>query len=417
MTLWRSLTTALVNLRANKLRSMLTMLGVIIGVSAVIVMVSIVEGARSMVVQEFERLGSKLIIIGYQPDFKEAKQRARTVESLVMDDVRAIEQECDLIQGLSAEFGGPGGGGNQQQARYLDRQSSVSPNGVQPDYLRLRNIELAQGRFITKQDEEEWAKVCVIGSTINKELFAGEDPMGKRIDIGDISMLVVGVLKAKGRSGGQDEDKVILAPITTIQKRFAGSEAVGVIFAQPKDNSMVDAAMQQIWECLMRRHDNAPGYRVDSQENILRAIGRILSIFGLVLGGVAGLALLVGGIGVMNIMLVSVTERTKEIGLRKAVGAKRKDILIQFLIESATVTGVGGLIGIGLGAGTANAAAFISKQVMPSTVNNGQGVPIHLPLWAVLGAFAFSAFIGLFFGIYPAVRASKLDPIAALRHE
>jgi putative ABC transport system permease protein len=262
-----------------------------------------------------------------------------------------------------------------------------------------------------------WNKVCVIGSKVKQELFKNEDPIGKSITIQNVSILVVGVLEPKGRSGGEDQDRIMLAPITTIQKRFIGREIVGMVWAQPRDAAMVNPAMDQIWQCLMRRHDNAPGFRVDSQENILNAIGRILTIFGLVLGSVAGLALLVGGIGVMNIMLVSVTERTREIGIRKAVGAKRKDILIQFLIEAATVTGVGGLVGIGIGAGVAQAVSAISKQFMKGGINNDPGIPVHLPAWAVLGAFAFSAFVGVFFGIYPAIRASRLDPIQALRHE
>jgi putative ABC transport system permease protein len=233
-------------------------------------------------------------------------------------------------------------------------------------------------------------------------------------------MTVVGVLEKKGRSGPEgNPDKNILVPLSTIQKRLAGSERVGVIFAQPKDTKMITAAMDQIWQTLMRRYDNLPGFRVDSQENLLRAIGRILNIFGFIMGGIASLALLVGGIGVMNIMLVSVTERTREIGIRKAVGAKRRDILVQFLIESATVTGVGGLVGIGFGAGFAYLVGYISRQLMSGSSGPGgePGIPVHLPLWAIFGAFGFSAFIGLFFGIYPAVRAARLEPIAALRHE
>jgi putative ABC transport system permease protein len=413
MNLLRSLQTALGNLRANKLRSSLTMLGVIIGVSGVIIMVSIVEGARAKIVSEFERLGSKLIIVIYQPDQQEMRRNTRRLEGMTMDDVRAIQAECDLVQSISAEL--PTGG--EQTAHYQDRESKVQPNGVMADYGRLRNVSVAQGRFLTDDDMTHWNKVCVIGSKVKRELFRGEDPIGKSITVQDVSVVVVGVLDPKGRSGGEDQDRVLLAPITTIQKRFIGREIVGMVWAQPRDAAMVNPAMDQIWQCLMRRHDNAPGFRVDSQENILNAIGRILTIFGLVLGSVAGLALLVGGIGVMNIMLVSVTERTREIGIRKAVGAKRKDILIQFLIEAATVTGVGGLVGIGLGAGVAQIISAVTKQVMKGGMNGDPGIPVHLPAWAVLGAFTFSAFVGVFFGIYPAIRAARLDPIVALRHE
>ncbi len=413
MTFLLSIRTALSNLRENKLRSALTMLGVIIGVSAVIIMVSIVEGARAKIVSEFERLGSSLIIIAYQPDRREQRESTRRLDGLTMDDVRAIHEQCDLVLGLSAELS-PGG---NQVARYRDRETEVNPNGVQPDFERLRNVTVARGRFLSVEDVENWNKVAVIGERVRRELFRNEDPLGQEIDVQGVTLAVVGVLAPKGRSGGQDEDKVVLAPITTIQKRYVGQETVGMIWAQPRDAGSLDLAMDQVWRCLMRRHQNAPGFRVDSQENILNAIGRILTIFGLVLGSVAGLALLVGGIGIMNIMLVSVTERTREIGIRKAVGARRKDILWQFLIEAATLSGTGGLVGIGIGWGVAYAAGEVTKRVMTGGINNDPGIPVHLPLWAVLGAFLFSAGVGVFFGIYPAARAARMDPITALRHE
>jgi putative ABC transport system permease protein len=408
-----NLGTALSNLRANKLRSVLTMLGVIIGVGAVIIMVSLVEGLRTSVIREFERLGSQLIIIVYQPDMEDRRREAQRIVGLTMDDVRAIETECTLIKSISAELPT----GNEVSVRYMDRETKVSPVGVQPDYAYLRNVSVARGRFLTQADQESWSKVCVIGAKIQKELFPAEDPLGKDIQVQGVSVTVVGVLEPKGRTGGQDADATLLVPITTIQKRFIGVDVVGIIWAQPKDAQNVTAAMDQVWECLMRRHQNAPGFRVDSQENILRAIGRILTVFGLVLGGIAGLALLVGGIGIMNIMLVSVTERTREIGLRKAVGARRRDILWQFLIESATVSGMGGVLGIALGASAAYLVGFISRQFIENGPGNQPGLPVHLPLWAIVGAFAFSAMVGLFFGIYPAMRAARLDPITALRHE
>jgi putative ABC transport system permease protein len=409
-----SIGTALGNLRVNKLRSALTMLGVIIGVSAVIVMVSLVEGARAKILQEFERLGSQLIIVVYDPSDKERRQQAAQIEGLTMDDVEAIREQCDQVSGISAELPAPG----EYTARYRDRETQAAADGVQPDFQRLRDRAIANGRFITDDDIADWRKVCVIGSTVQKELFGSADPIGKEITVEGISVTVVGAMTEKGKGGmGDNPDKVLLVPITSLQKRFIGREVVGVIWATTRDSEHIDTAMDQIWECLMRRHDNAPGFRIDSQQNILATIGRVLTIFGLVLGGVAGLALLVGGIGIMNIMLVSVTERTKEIGLRKAVGARRRDILTQFLIESATLSAAGGLIGIGLGAAVAYAAGAVSKQVMKNGMMGEPGIPIHLPVWAVLGAFAFSAFVGVFFGMWPAIRASRLDPIEALRYE
>ncbi len=415
MNLMYSITTALANLMANKLRSALTMLGVIIGVSAVIIMVAIVQGASARVTSEFNRLGSSLIIIFYELDQKDAKKSTRRIEGLKMDDVRTIEERGDLVKSFSAELPI----GQNVSAKFLNKEMMVSPNGVMPDYERLRNVTVARGRFISDNDLKTWAKVCVIGEKVRKELFPDREPLGQDIDVAGQTLTVVGVMEPKGRGLDGDADKSLFAPLTTIQKRFVGRELVGVVWAEPKDPKKINETMDQIWQILMRRHDNAPGFHVDSQENILASINKILAVFGIVLGSIAGLALLVGGIGIMNIMLVSVTERTREIGIRKAIGAKRKDILLQFLIESATVSGVGGLMGVALGAGVAYGVGYIT-QFVPSLTDpqtGAKGLSIYLPPMVSLGAFLFSAGVGIFFGIYPAIRASRLDPIEALRHE
>ena len=415
MNILYSLQTALGNLWANKMRSFLTMLGVIIGVSAVILMVAIVQGASARVTDEFKRLGSNMIIIYYSPDHDDLKATTRRFEGMTMEDLRAIKEKCPGVAGISGEVGLDG----TDDARYLDRQFGSDPKGVMPDYAHLKNITVAHGRFLNNADMDSYAKVCVIGDKVRSTLFPDEDPLGKDIYVNGLVLTVVGVQAAKGRSLEGDLDKMIFLPITTTLKRIQGSETVGMILAEPNDTTQINPTMEEIWQLLMRRHDNIPGFHVDSQENILASINKILAIFSILLGSIAGLALLVGGIGIMNIMLVSVTERTREIGIRKAIGAKRKDILLQFLIESATVSGTGGLIGIALGAGAAYTIGFLS-QFVPSLTDpqTGQkGLTIYLPVAVSLGAFAFSAFVGVFFGIYPAMRASRLDPIEALRHE
>jgi putative ABC transport system permease protein len=415
MNFWHCLNTALGNLRVNKLRSILTMLGVIIGVSSVIIPVGIVQGASSRVTEAFQRLGSNLIIIYYDLNKQEAKTTTRRIDGMTMDDVRAIRDRCDKIKGVSAELPVF----QNMPVRYMGRESETSANGVQPAYGRLRNVEISEGRFITDDDVSSWAKVCVIGDTTRIDLFKSADPLGKVINFNGQNLTVIGVLKRKGRTPEGDQDKMLLIPLTTVQKRMLGSEFVGVVWAEPKDPEKIDQAMEQVWQMLMKLHDNIPGFHVDSQENVLNSINRIIAIFGVVLGSIAGLSLLVGGIGIMNIMLVSVTERTREIGIRKAIGAKRRDILIQFLIESATISGVGGLIGIGLGAGVAYAIGFGSTFI-PALVdkqNGTSGLAIYLPPVVPIFAFAFSAFVGVAFGIWPAMRAARLDPIEALRHE
>lgn len=405
---------ALDNLRANKLRSLLTMLGIIIGVSAVIMMVAILQGASANVTKQFSKQGSNLIFVAYSPTSEERKTITRHIAGLKMDDVRAIKEKCDLVSAVSAEENLGSG-----KAKVGGKDTDCSPYAVQPEYERMRNAPVDSGRFISQEDMDNWAKVCVIGPKIRDELFGKQPAIGQNIEINGLSLTVVGIMAPKGQTFEGDADKRVFIPLTTAQKRLLGQETVSVIYAEATDFSKIDAAKDQIWQNLMRRYDNLPGWKVDSFDNIINSINQVLTIFTILLGSIAGLALLVGGIGIMNIMLVSVTERTREIGVRKAIGAKRRDILTQFIIEAATVSGVGGLIGAGLGTGTAYLVGFLTTFIpaLDDKQSGTKGLPMYVPVWVIVGSFAFSAAVGLFFGIYPALRASRLDPIQALRHE
>jgi putative ABC transport system permease protein len=249
--------------------------------------------------------------------------------------------------------------------------------------------------------------VCALGPEVAAKLFEAADPIGRDVTVNGLRLTVVGLLEAKGRSMDQNYDDQVYIPLSTVQKRMTGSDRVNIIFAQSRDPEATNAAMDQVWAALMRRHDNRPDFRVDSQSHILAMLNTIM--FGLAAGlsSIAGLSLLVGGIGIMNIMLVSVTERTREIGIRKAVGAKRSDILSQFLIEAVTLSGIGGLLGVALGQGVAAIVAAVAGDRLPASV----------PPWAAALGFAFSVGVGIVSGVYPAFRAARLDPIDALRYE
>jgi putative ABC transport system permease protein len=347
-------------------------------------------------------MGSRLIIIFFSPEDRKKGEGLSHIEFLTTDDAEAIRRECSLVTNVSPELPMENTefevAGEKFQGRLV---------GCQPQFARLHNLKLEAGRFFSQEDYDSWNKVCVVGATAKKELWPDEDPIGQSVRSRGVTFTVIGVAERRGRSMGQEPDKDVYAPLTTAQKRITGDKRVWVMWAQTADVGHTEEGADQIWAVLMRRHGNQPDFTVDSQSRILQAVGRILAMFGIVLGGVGGLSLLVGGIGIMNIMLVSVTERTREIGLRKAVGAKRRHIMIQFLTESMTLSGIGGLLGVGMGAGLAWLVDFGTKGDMPTKV----------PLWAAALGFCFACAVGVFFGLYPAYRAARLDPIEALRHE
>ncbi len=437
MHFFESLRVAITALIANKLRSLLTMLGVIIGVGAVIIMISIIQGARQKVVKDFNENGTNVVFAFYSP--KREKRNQGTFEGLTMDDVQAIERRATLIETIVPRL--------QGQAKIVRGKKDFSGQavGATSDYLTVNPVKVevgrffqgasfniksaldavaaqekaelrvAQGRFLGIDDQQSWAKVCVIGDKIKTTLFEkGENPLGQSItvNIGSsrLPLTIVGVLEHKGNSnfGDTSPDEQLLIPFSTMQKRFTGGKIVAMLSARSKGDGTAEAAADQIFAVLKARHPaQAQDFIIDTQEGLLKRLDQVLLVFQVVLGGVGFLSLLVGGIGIMNIMLVSVTERTKEIGIRKAVGAKRNDILLQFVTESMTVSGLGGLLGVGFGYGISAAIGLAMQDKLPT----------YVPLWAAGLGFGFAVSVGMFFGIYPAVRASKLDPIQALRYE
>ncbi len=399
--MWETVREALANIRTHKLRSFLSVLGVAIGVSSVIIMISIIEGARFRVVREFEQLGSNLIFVVY--DRQRAKEEGHPDRFVAFrtDDSEALAHGCPSVGHVSPEVRLPA------KAYRLGEEKNIQLVGINHEANEVFNFRLARGRLLTEEDVRQWQRVCLVGWRVADRLFPDEDPLGKEIRVQRMRLTVVGVLEKMGRMMGEQRDDFVYAPLPVVQQYIIGHRYLTGIVAKAVSADKIEQAADEIWAMLKRRYGDLAGLRVDTQRNILESIGKILAVFTLVLGGIGGLALLVGGIGIMNIMLVSVTERIREIGIRKAVGARYHDILWQFLIESMTLSGVGGVIGVGFGWGLSWLVGFFMKEDLPT----------HVPFWTVALAFSFALAVGLFFGVYPAIRAAKLEPVECLRYE
>ncbi len=417
MDLRESLLTALRSLRANKVRSALTMLGIIIGVAAVIAMLSIGRGAQAMITAEIEGLGSNLIFVypGTLQGEGGVQQASGSTQTLTYEDALALadSSSCPSVAAVAPEVS------TGAQIVYQAENVHARISGVTPEYAQVRNYKVASGEFFSPSQVAGRSLVAVLGANIATTLFGEQDPLGQTIRIDNITFRVIGVLAAKGGSGYGSQDDIVLIPLTTAQARLGrqfvrGGTAVNNISVQAVDARSIDDAVWEITEVLRRRHhilnEEDDDFMVLNQADILSMANTITGVLTVFLGGVAAISLLVGGIGIMNIMLVSVTERTREIGIRKAVGAKRRDILAQFLTEATLLSVVGGVLGILMGWALAGLISRISAA---------GGTPINTMLSAdsVLLATGFSLAVGLFFGIYPALRAASLHPIEALRYE
>jgi putative ABC transport system permease protein len=393
-------------LRVNKMRSALTMLGIIIGVAAVITMLAVGEGARVSLAESIQSLGTNLILV--MPGSTTsggARLGSGNVNTLVLDDALAIEAECSAVKAAAPMVRG------SAQVIYRDNNWSTGVMGTNESYEVARDWGVSRGRFLTRQDVDGRTKNCLLGQTVVEELFGTEDPMGKVLRINRVPFTVVGILEEKGQSPrGDDQDDVVVVPVTTAQTRLFGTTRLNVIMASASSDKMLEKAVGQITGLLHQRHRIAEkeddDFTVRNLTEMLEAAETQTRIMGLLLGSVASVSLLVGGIGIMNIMLVSVTERTREIGIRMAVGAKGNDILMQFLVEAVVLSVIGGLAGILLGAGLSAAISSMSGQFR---------AVVSLP--SVILSFGFAAAIGIFFGFYPARKAAAMDPITALRYE
>ena len=408
MNVFQSFLIALDMLRMHKLRAFLTMLGVIIGVMAVTIIVMVSSGFQSFLSSQFNKLGGDTVMIFFDPGRRERDTLGKT-EGLRLDDMDFLMQRVQELQLATPIMQVP-----SQNASY-EGETIDNPRIYATDdhYAQLQRLDLKLGRWISAGDVAERANVCLVGEDIMARLFHNQSPQGKYLTLQGITLEVIGVFKRQDFFGQTNADDVLL-PVSTAEDKWTGSKNLMMIMARPKPGVSTQLAEDRIWEALMIRSGNRPLYRVDSSDSILSVMGAVLSVTAMILASIAALSLLVGGIGIMNIMLVSVTERTKEIGLRKAIGARRSSILIQFVVEAATLSLVGGLIGMGI-------AWLIGSSVTLITAANKWpnegGLPTPFPITAALLSAAFSALIGVIFGLYPAISAARLDPIVALRRE
>ena len=389
-------------LLSNKMRSVLTMLGVIIGVASVIMLVAIGAGARTYIHQELGNLGTNILIVvpgktstkgGFHPP------TASTIRKLVYDDAiilkrrsRHIADAVPIILGSS-------------KVKYQNQSRDNNVVGCTETYFELRNLAVESGRFLSASDVDSKRKVCILGRTVKRGLFGDRNALGAVVSIGDGKYRVIGVMEKKGVTLGIDFDDIVFIPTTTAQELF-DTDSLFNITIKIKTAAEIEPAVEEIRQILMKRHANKEDFTVMSQDEMLGVMNKVLGIMTAVLAGIAAISLLVGGIGIMNIMLVSVRERTREIGIRKALGAKNRDILVQFLAESVTLSLFGGIGGVLFGGLVAVGLPLFLPYL-----------PMQISWWSVILAFFFSASVGVFFGVYPARKASLYDPIIALRYE
>jgi putative ABC transport system permease protein len=392
---------ALESLKANRLRSVLTMLGVIIGVAAVILLVSLGEGTKNYVEEQFAGLGSNILIVtpgkietrGGPPVIGAAKHK------LTLSDSRILEKKGYLFGGVAPVVFGTA------EVRFGSRSRNVPVLGVTPSFSPVRNLHVEIGSFVTESDVEAKRRVCILGRTVKQELFGNANALGQILKVSGGRFRVVGIMQRKGVSLGIDLDDIVFVPVRTAQDLF-DTDALLEIILSVRNKNDIESAKELAKSLLFKNHNRHEDFTITNQAAMLSALYTILDTLTYVLGGIATISLLVGGIGIMNIMLVTVKERTNEIGIRKAVGARDRDILVQFLLESTALSSSGGIAGMLVGVLGAHGIQLLVPKL-----------PIEVPSWAIVLAFTFSVFVGIFFGVYPARKAAALHPIEALRYE
>lgn len=413
MNLWLTLRIAARALAKNKLRAGLTVLGVVIGIAAVTTMVSLGQSASQLVQGQFDALGTNVVFV--LPEQRRQNGVAQgSALTLTAKDSDAIATECASVLASSPLVGFGG--------QVIYGNANFSPKemfGVGADYLLVRNWPLQAGGFFSEREITSAAKVCVIGHTLVAKLFQTTSPVGQTIRIKNIPFRIIGVLEEKGANMmGDDQDNIVLMPYTTVRKRLYGSEFnnVHAILLSARSGKLATEARNEVSQILHERHrilpGEAPDFTVQDTAEIARVVGTVTGTLTMMLAAIAGISLLVGGVGIMNIMLVSVTERTREIGIRMAIGARSGDILRQFLVEAILLSCIGGVLGFALGIGMSTGATMLINSL-----TTGTKWPVVISLPAAGIAFLFAALVGVFFGYYPALRASRLDPIDALRYE
>ena len=396
---------ALTSLYANKMRSLLTMLGIIIGVGAVIALVSVGMGVRSNVTSSIASFGSNMLLVSPGSSNRGGvRGAAGSMQTLKYDDAKAIKDKIKNIDFVSPSVS------SSYQIVYGNNNWKTSVQGVTPEFMSIRSLTIGYGSFVSTDDMNKRNRVAVIGTTVASNLFAKDNPVGKNIRINNQPYKVIGLLESKGQSSvGQDQDDVIYIPLTTAQERMLGITYVQSINVQVSSQEKMEQVQAEIENLLRSRHHIVAGkdddFHVRNLTSLMETVNQSTSMLTLLLGAIAGISLIVGGIGIMNIMMVSVTERTREIGIRKALGATFMNIMTQFLIESMVIGIIGGIVGIVFGCAASKVIAQLGDFTTVITIT------------PIIVSFIFSVGIGLFFGIYPARKAAKLDPIEALRYE